>query len=1477
MANTKEYKIVINGITESISAVDSLNKKLENLEQRINTINTNKVTSSAGGSSSSSNASSLSEEEKLAKQIEQIDQKREAYSKEIYQNYLKANNVLSETVKDQKQIAASERLQANNYSNTIRGMKQELADIKQVMQTVDLDDTAEFDRLTQRANELNAALKKIEETYGQFGRNVGNYKSAFDGLDKIAVEVGGVVREFGSAREASKTLKNELTALQNQGKGNTQQAEELRAAYYRLKSTMDDATKSSQAMDNAMDFMQSFTAMASVGNGLQSFFGFDDNEITKSIQKLVALQGVLNGLETLRKQMETQEGIGAILGKGFKNIDKWTYSLQRTNVALRGTGTSAHIAAAGIKVLNYALKGLMTLGIAVALDLIVEGVQKLVKAVKDFAKGDADLVDVTEVMKNAIDAQNIALEKNLDLIKKRHDAGDISSEQARIQIEREYAKSLQDSTKNLMLMADALQKMGSLSKEINLKSAIGDKGVTWIGGFDKAIESIDDFIDRWDYLENAVTHDGALESWMSSASDAKDEFAHLNQVVGEDFMSAMKKFNDGTAEGTRKLIAYIEQMDKLTSGRYTKAMNIVKFDNEGLQKDIENAWAMIQNLRDNVFKNPIVVKLELDAKINTELDRLDPTRAAQRSVDEWKAILKKGVDEAGNVLTDAQKKKIKKIINEQEKSIAKQKKQRLDSEKNAAKKVADETERVERELNQLRLELMKEGLEKTLSALTEERRVKLYEAKKTGIKVAQQEALIKEVYRKKELEAIKEHNKEVAKLNSEMWEQIYRSQDQTMRMNLDSQLTNLDTKLQKDIKNASEKLKVINASYGGTKFNSNVSDKLKSQLGYWVYSKEQEASESRIGGNFNSGIERAQQYQELLEQVEAAQMRYKKSAQANSELQEKYTKETLDNAEKELNAWVNKYKSEGQTVEEFKDFMEDNWATEVVRENNYTKSIYAQYTRRIDEIEKYYNEVELIQKKNSKDVLENDLELLEKERLIQEREENSRYADQISRMKENLEKGLMTQESYDKLSKAATQENENAITAIQERAKAERERLIEEDLQRQQKITAEGFRGMLNEYRDAYDAISKIQSRQPQTDKAGWGVVNIKATRKNYKEALEAYKALSNDILTEKNKLQQKFDDKQISFNDFQQARRELDGLAQDTADAAQEVTENLKKVASDFLQSIQGYIQAAVDSFNQIMSAVWDAQDNQNEKEKEALDKTNKILEDKLKKQQEIVEQHKSKIDSIEDELSTARGDRRQHLIDQLNAEMRAQREAQAQEKKIQKEKEANERKQEELETKRKKQQYHRDMLQAVVNGAMAVTYALVNKWPVPAIPMAALAASTAAAQIGIMAANKPYAKGGLLEGKSHAEGGIPVGNTGIEVEGKEYIIRKKSTAPNIEILDYINKSERKLDLDDFIEFYSSGKVKKNISQISPKSRFADGGTIPTLSTDYSFDDRLLNAFEDYSNRPVYVSVQDINSRQKAVKNVQVLAGIQE
>ena len=289
MANTKEYKIVINGIDESVKAVDALNKELSTLESRIKALEGKSVGVKSSGGGSTSSKSSLSEEEKIAKQIEQIDAKREAYSKEIYQNYLAAKDVLKETVKDQNAIAASERLQAKTYSNTIMGMKQELADIKSAMQTVDLGDTDQLDKMTKRANELNDALKKIEESYGQFGRNVGNYATAADGFKKLTIEVNGVTRSFDNAKQALMTLKKERDTMGVGVGKTTKEFKELDEIVKTLQSDLKDLNKSSAAMDNLLDTMESLVAIASTAKGISALFGFDNTEIEKNIQKLVAL------------------------------------------------------------------------------------------------------------------------------------------------------------------------------------------------------------------------------------------------------------------------------------------------------------------------------------------------------------------------------------------------------------------------------------------------------------------------------------------------------------------------------------------------------------------------------------------------------------------------------------------------------------------------------------------------------------------------------------------------------------------------------------------------------------------------------------------------------------------------------------------------------------------------------------------------------------------------------------------------------------------------------------------------------------------------------------------------------------------------------------------------------------------------------------------------------------------------------------
>ena len=1460
MANTKEYTIKINGLQESINAVDSLNKQLDKLEQRMKTINATK-TSSGGGSSSSRANTALSEEERVQKEINklkeqgaQLDAKIAASQDEIYKRVDATKQLYKETIADQKAIAAQERLTANAYSNTMVGMKQQLADIKAVIQTTDLSDNDGIKKMTEQANELTKKLKEMEEAYGQFGRNVGNYQSAVEGLNKLKIEVGGTVREFNSAKEASKTFKNELYALELQGKSDTKEADNLRQALYRLQSAMDDATKSSRAMDEAMDFMQSFTAMASVGNGLQAFFGFDDNEITKSIQKLVALQGVLNGLETLRKQMETREGIGKVLGKGFENIDKWTYSLRRMNVQLRGTGTSARIAAAGIKVLNFALKGLMTLGIGIAIDLLVEGLQKAAKAVQDFVRGDADLITSSEVMENTIEAQNRVLEKNLELIKKRHDAGDITTEQARVLTEKEYARALQETTKNLVLMADVLERMGALSKNTGLQSVIGDKGVTWIGGFSKAIESIDDFIERWDYLERAVAHGGGLESWLSTASDARDEFVHLNALIGEDFMAAMKKFSDGTAEGTRKLIEYIDQMDKLTGGRYSKAMNIVKVDNEGLQKDLENAWAMIQTLRDNVFKNPVVVKIELDSKIEQELDRLDPTRAAQRTVNEWKELLRKGVDEAGNVLTESQKRNIEKIIKEQEKNIAKQKKQRLDSERNAAKKLAEEAERVEKEINKLRIENMKEGLAKTLAQLAEERRERLEQARITGIRVGELTLEINKLYDKKELEAKKEHAKEVQQVYADMWEQIYRSYDQTFRMNSDTDLQNLETQLQKLKQATSDIFTSRYMSYGGVRLPYNMSDELRRSLGHDINANSQ--------GSFDEGTIRiAKEYLDILQKIDEAEISIEFFGDDEGTFHENWV-----NAKKELDDWLAANETTAKEMDEL-------WAVQELKQQGYTKTLSQAYKVRIRQAASYYQQIEDLEISHSEKVMNNELELLKNETNTAKREELGRFNDQMARLEENYEKGLVIDEKYAEIKERAYLEHANALEAIEKRYASESERIEQEHQERKKQIIASGAQGMLNEYRDAYNAISNLQSRQPQTFGGaldGLGIINIGATRKNYKEALDAFKELSNNLIQQKEYLMSKA----LNEEDREQIKREFDGLIQDVADAASEISQRLKSTFSEAMGVIAQLASQIGLQLNSMLQTFADYVDQQHENAINELEDQIDKQKELQQKQEELANEHKNKLNEIEDELATARGDRRQRLIDELNAEMAAQRKALQEQQKAEKEQKRLEQQKDREEKKRKEDQKKMAMTQAVINGATAFMNALSQQPIWLGIALAAMTAVMTAAQIATISSAK-YADGGVIQGKSHAQGGVKVLGGAAEVEGGEYITNKRTTAQNIDLLEYINSRKKKIDLSDLVEFYSSGKTIKNISPT--KRIFADGGQIPTLRGDIDINSRLLTAFEDYSNRPVQVAVVDINERQAAVKNVQVMAGLEQ
>jgi len=1368
MDGKKVYQIEINGVKESVAAVESLNKQLNELESRIKALENSNV---KVGTSSSSGGGSKSEEEKLSKQIEQIDAKRVAYSKEIYQNYLAAKDVLDETVKDQKQISAQERLQSNNYTNTMAGLKQELKDLKTVMNGTDLGDDT-FKQMSQRANELTTKLKEIEASYGQFGRNVGNYQSAFDGLDKLTIEVGGVAREFGSAREAAKTFKNELTTLEMQGKGNTAEAKELRKAYNQLKSAMDDATKSSKAMDEAMDWMTSFTAMASVGNGLKAFFGFDDNEITKSIQKLVSLQNVLNGIEGIRKQMDTSEAIGSILSKGSQGVDKFVASITGAQLGVEGLTKGSRLATVAVRSLSIAMKGLGIGLVIAAISALVEVVQKAGTAIQDYFKGNAELMDSAHLATAQIEAENNAFKQQKAIASSRYMQGLITDYEYAV----EAVYNLTDALKNnITAMHEHMGEVqGSLNAlrafreglSGNLQNGKGIKIESDIMDFPTLINNLDDAKKAFREFSLAVKKDmdivesmhgwfggslgGFLSSFIVSADDAKDDLVQIGQAIAGDWVKRMNEVDRSTATTEKSLQELRKQVKPLIDEFNNDAilrtilMNLDKyFPDEEIKARIKNVVDYAQQLSDGI---------SFMSKDKDVLSKEGYNYWEQVSID----ALKDGSEKIIRQIK-LNKKKEEEALVSQYGMITKERQEQLDKkyarlQTEQLKQIGQQQRDAENDLINLRLQMMKEGFEKEKAQLDQERKEKIQKVVQSGILVGERTVAINNLYDKKIADAKKKWAADILKTYQDLYQNIQQLNRATFNMEGDNAQLNVENRTAKNKLDAGYSL--INSS-------------------------------------------------------------------------------TFDNS---------------KTLEE--------------------------YYRRVLEIEKKASEQ---QAQIRQERLDKELEYNKQEEELR----HSRLVDSESgEYKQQLEAGKITQEQYDKLMEDEKEAHNARMNALDKEYAAQSTEVVKDQLEEQQRLYNQYYSSIISDVKKNKQKIDEVMTKQPVVDKAGWGIVNTKKTSENYKTALAEYDKLKKDILKKQEELDKALKAKTISPEDFAMRQSELKDELKAIDEAVKGVKEKQKQLVADFVQSLMPYIQAAMDSFNDIMQAVWQAQDNAFDDEQEELDKWNEELDNKLSEQEEIVEKHKSAIDSIEDELATARGSRRQHLIDQLNAEMAAEREAQKQKQKIQKEQEKAQKKQDELEKKRRKAQYQRDLIQAIVNGAMAVTYAAINAWPVPAIPMMALAAATTAAQLAIMASNKPYAKGGqldggLVQGNRHRDGGIKVLGGRAEIEGGEFVTNRITTEKNIDILDYINSKHKKLTLDDFVDFYGGSKVRNNILSSTPKRVFADGGVIPTLNNEYSFDDRLLTAFEDYSNRPVVVSVVDINKKQADVKRVQTLAGL--
>ena len=162
-------------------------------------------------------------------------------------------------------------------------------------------------------------------------------------------------------------------------------------------------------------------------------------------------------------------------------------------------------------------------------------------------------------------------------------------------------------------------------------------------------------------------------------------------------------------------------------------------------------------------------------------------------------------------------------------------------------------------------------------------------------------------------------------------------------------------------------------------------------------------------------------------------------------------------------------------------------------------------------------------------------------------------------------------------------------------------------------------------------------------------------------------------------------------------------------------------------------------------------------------------------------------------------------------------------------------------------------------------------------AIIQAIAMVATFVAQLNALKANTGLGKGGLIQGAAHrsdGSGGVPVGNTGIMVEGNEYVTNKRTTAKYYNFIDELNKENithkgmtdlKKILADNNIEINNDKVISVNTLYEQKQSQ------LHTAAFDYTYQKKaadLLNKMHEHETTKTEIIAQADGSIIERTKN---------
>lgn len=1430
---TKTFEIEINGISQSVSAVDALLAKLDALDDKINSL------SDVDTSDLRSSLESIRKElETNADNWEDISDRIEDVTQDI-NSLERAYNSLDNPFKVQD---------IKQYNEEVQDISESIKDVEKAAEKIDgLGGlSTDLERATARAEDLANSLNKVQRAEDQLGT-------------KLNVNIGGLSLQFDDVNQAIGVLEDKLYQLASSGQRSskefaeiTQQVVSLRQAVVAVDNEIDNAF--SGGLNRLIGGFESLASVASIGEGLNQLFGIQG--LDESIQKFTALSLILQGIRNIQIDLADKASVAA---KAYKALSTVAEPL--------GNLLTKPFEAASKSFTNFTnnFKYADLVGKLNELTKVIDG-----DTYSAFQQLHYDLIrisnDFQDIPKSVKDAA-LKLGDVGPILQQIEDLfvfGDLTDEQA-----EKARKAVEEFRQGL---GDATIEAGLINKKIQeLNKVLLDNGVVFVDGvpkinlFQKGLIKLAAGVKvvaaAFKTLAKSTIILAALQLAMEALTWVFDKIsAAWTKFAGDDSLVSQFETTTQAIEATNNsLNKYITNLQKLSDTKvisnqtrinesieeYTKALNKAIASQQALNTARErgakpldlsagNTWftgAEIKNMEDFTKQFEILQKA-----VQAGTDRFKVLKDESKEVQEqfggnW-------FNEFWNTASDAAA-----DFGEVQKAV-----------------ISD----IQYRLSTLDLSKGEEEIKKFLDLLD----TPMYQTSLANI-----EKLFPEDEYAKVLAAnikqIQDYYSQISNLQKEAEVEAQRNMEQitsnniaAIRNRFQRERAELENNYQKELKDAADN-EELKASITN-KYNTQRQALLKSQgnevrnIQNQINSNEiaamQDGFQKRLAELENSRQQELQSARdsEILVGEQVAAINKKYDAQV---LQAK--KEFYESRKKLMQDYTNQYR---QLWREIADIEAEIATSKVnVRAQDQMEAL-GFNEESIDNIRNYYNQIRDIANEQAKKIAEINKEQTQVGTDSSLEEENQRNRERLEVIKQNYEDGLLTKEEYDK---AIQDENDVHYKKLETITRQGEQKLVE--IQKEYDQTAKNNNiAAINERISAINEAYSNVDVQAKTSKLG--IIDYGATKKELEKAKGEYSTILKQIGVERDNLQKSFDSKEISFGDFRQAKKELDSLEQDVIQSQQSIGQQLDTLLTTVVQSITQYVGQYVSALGDIWSTYNDIQMMRFEQEQARLEEEYDMLEEAYTKQEELTQKHTNKLADIEDELKTSRGDRRAHLIEQLNAEREAQLASLQEEQKIEKEKEINQKKQDALEKKRREQEKKNAIVQATINTFTAVTNALaVQPWFVGlALSAVALAMGTAyVAQIK----KQKYAKGGLLKGNSHANGGIPVGQTGIEVEGDEYVINKNSTRKNLPLIDYINRSNKRLTKEDLLNWYDSGK--QNVTK-QTKTKFATGGVIPTLPNQSQEQTIVI---ED--DRPIVAQIVDIVNSADNYRQIQVLSGL--